>query len=897
MKKIICLLLVFISIFYVTSCTNPDNDTNKVDEVIELIELINKLPEEITLNDEEQIENIVIKYNNLTNDEKNKVTNYQKLIDSQNKLAELKQVAADKEQAQNVIDLINNLPSLNELKLTDEQLVLNARTAYNNLTAEQKQYVTNYSTLISLENKIKELKQVELDKAQAQIVIDLINELPNVNELKLEDKGQVLSALNAYNSLTDKQKTYVDNYDILDSLIKQLNNLENSKTYQVYFNLNGGFMDGLTEVNTSQTVLEFDVNYYSTDFFNYYTTDIFIYKTSLLDPASSYLYAYKVGFSFDDSLNKYVVDQIIPNETGLNSSNKTSEYFILVHTSYPAGFEQIKTIKVGQHLSFNCELPSDATTTLNAKCTVSEIGTNVLYMKEYKGINTLEVPVKDGYSFVGWYLNSDFSGEKITEVSDTVTVYAKWTIDKGEITTSTILNCVSDIVTSSTEDLLILENADATFTWSTSDSKLYSINGNIGKTSKIYQTHKNQKVTVSVVVKYTNGDEKTLSKEITIAPVLFNNISTTPVATYFYTGAISAYQRYNERYLKEGTYFSLDTKETLDIVYYAFMVPYSDGTVSFQNTSYIEEVKKLKEHDVRILGCVNGVGRDTSQAFKTITADATLRKKFINNLMDLVEKYNLDGLDIDWEAIDSTLKPVASQLNLLITELRAEMDLRQAEGGTPYMITMAVPASSYGTATDRFDFVTLNKYVDYINIMSYDLNKTNITTHLSPLYKSEKDNGYGFGCDYGVNRLVSLGMSKNKLIIGCAGYGKAYKVTGAISQTYPGLGVAGSLTQISGLTGSFQSGTVYGSAINILINSGNYVEYTEKNSSGKVVGSYLFNSTDKIFITYDSREAVIAKYNYAAANPGVGLMCWAYTEDTSDTVINAMTEAKNAIYK
>ena len=36
----------------------------------------------------------------------------------------------------------------------------------------------------------------------------------------------------------------------------------------------------------------------------------------------------------------------------------------------------------------------------------------------------------------------------------------------------------------------------------------------------------------------------------------------------------------------------------------------------------------------------------------------------------------------------------------------------------------------------------------------------------------------------------------------------------------------------------------------------------------------------------------MAKYEYAYEN-GLGMMCWAYTEDTSDTVINAIYEAKN----
>ena len=36
-------------------------------------------------------------------------------------------------------------------------------------------------------------------------------------------------------------------------------------------------------------------------------------------------------------------------------------------------------------------------------------------------------------------------------------------------------------------------------------------------------------------------------------------------------------------------------------------------------------------------------------------------------------------------------------------------------------------------------------------------------------------------------------------------------------------------------------------------------------------------------------------YKYALNNEGMGIMCWAYTEDTSDTVINAIYEAKNKL--
>ena len=35
--------------------------------------------------------------------------------------------------------------------------------------------------------------------------------------------------------------------------------------------------------------------------------------------------------------------------------------------------------------------------------------------------------------------------------------------------------------------------------------------------------------------------------------------------------------------------------------------------------------------------------------FKTISATPALRNKFINELMNIVRNYQLDGVDIDWE--------------------------------------------------------------------------------------------------------------------------------------------------------------------------------------------------------------------------------------------------------
>ena len=1006
MKKILLILTIIITSFSIISCDNKE-------EINEVINLIDNLPEVITLSDEENINIILEKYNDLSKKEQSKVTNYNVFLNKKADLEKLKNDFLNQEKVENVIQLINELPNLNDLTLEDKQQVLNTFNEYNNLDDTLKSLITNidklnelltvvnkFESIENVLNSINNLPEIEeltyedksmlteirlaydaLDETSKKyvgnkvdvlvlyeekmnelieqnenllIVIDLINSLPTLEELTISHEKQIISARKAYDSLPSLSKDKVSNISKLEDLEAKLNDIKLEETYKnnaqkvidlikklpaditiehenlinecfekynsllpieqkyvsnyndlvskkekleeiiantiynVEVKLDGGYLDNMIEIEQNEKISELLIKNYSCNIWTEYTNTIFIYKTSLMKLEDKFTSFLKVGIKTDS--NNYVAVQKIEVGTPLDENLRTSDYYILVHPDNSVGYANVNKIDLNYQITIDKSLPDSSTDSLNANVSVFSKSATSKYYIEVKGMSTLPVPSKAGYKFMGWYLDSSFK-EGVTYVSSETVVYAKWIVDKGEITTETVLNLVSDIAESDTIDELLLENNDATFTWSSSNNKLYNINNGLGTVSKRYQTHKKQYVTITVEIKYKTGSVKTLSKEITINPVKFNDFSSTPIATYFYTGAISAYKKYNERYIANQTLFSETTKETLDIVYYAFIVPNDDGSVYFQNEAYLEEVKELKNHNVRILGCVNGVGSDTSQAFKTITASATLRKTFINNLMNLVEKHNLDGLDLDWEAVSSSLKPVASQYNKLCEELRAEMTLRQDEGGSPYLLTMAVPASSYGTATDRFDFVTLNKYVDYINIMSYDLNDTAKATHLSPLYTSTKDNGYGFGAVYGVNRISSLGFDKNKLIIGCAGYGKAYKVSSGIG-TYPTLGTSATLTQISGYDGSFKSGTVYGSTINQLIKTGRYKQYTEVSSNGKVVGSYLYSATDNIFITFDSKEAVMAKYEYAKSI-GVGMMCWAYTEDTSDTVINAIYEAKN----
>lgn len=114
-----------------------------------------------------------------------------------------------REKAAEVTDKINQIGETIEPTAECEAKITAAREAYEELSREEKGYVTNYDALAAAEEKLARLKKEAADKAAAQEVTDKINNLPDVKSLTLEDQENVVAARTAYGSLTDDQKDYV----------------------------------------------------------------------------------------------------------------------------------------------------------------------------------------------------------------------------------------------------------------------------------------------------------------------------------------------------------------------------------------------------------------------------------------------------------------------------------------------------------------------------------------------------------------------------------------------------------------------------------------------------------------------------------------------------------------
>ncbi len=120
----------------------------------------------------------------------------------------------DDKNIQEVIAKIDSLPDTTSITLDDEVKVGEARALYDALTDEEKGKVTNYSKLISLESKIKKLRD-------AQNIIDLkemIDKLPEPNDVTINDKEQIEKAVALFESLSNIQKIQITNSKKLEAV-------------------------------------------------------------------------------------------------------------------------------------------------------------------------------------------------------------------------------------------------------------------------------------------------------------------------------------------------------------------------------------------------------------------------------------------------------------------------------------------------------------------------------------------------------------------------------------------------------------------------------------------------------------------------------------------------------
>ncbi len=125
----------------------------------------------------------------------------------------------------------NLIKAIGKVALDKEDEIDSARKAYDALNDFQKKQVSNYTVLEEAEKELAELKATDADKAAAEAVEKLIDE---IGEVTLKSEKKIKAARKDYDELTDTQKALVENYDKLTAAENLLKILKNPSHEEIY---------------------------------------------------------------------------------------------------------------------------------------------------------------------------------------------------------------------------------------------------------------------------------------------------------------------------------------------------------------------------------------------------------------------------------------------------------------------------------------------------------------------------------------------------------------------------------------------------------------------------------------------------------------------------------------
>lgn len=325
-------------------------------------------------------------------------------------------------------------------------------------------------------------------------------------------------------------------------------------------------------------------------------------------------------------------------------------------------------------------------------------------------------------------------------------------------------------------------------------------------------------------------------------------------------------------YFYEGTSSKMTEEDArnIDVINYCF-ASISNGEVNLSGLHYLTDNLKLRRScGVRVVLSVGG-GGSGSIGFSGASATSESRSKFIKSIMDVIEKYQFDGIDLDWEypswtgLADSTTDD-KDNFTLLCQELREAMDSYKSG----LLLTSAVIG---GLNVERFyDLPKLNKYLDYVHLMTYDLNNSDVASH----HTNAMTGNRAYSVERTIKTYTEGGIDVNKLVIGAAFYGKISHLT---ITTTPEEALGKAVTDTKTIT--------YTDIYNKYLTDSKYKKIYDEATKAY----YLSNG--EYFITYDCEESIKTKCQMVKDYKLGGIMFWDYGSDKTGILLQTMIQEIN----
>lgn len=333
-------------------------------------------------------------------------------------------------------------------------------------------------------------------------------------------------------------------------------------------------------------------------------------------------------------------------------------------------------------------------------------------------------------------------------------------------------------------------------------------------------------------------------------------------------------------------------------VNYAFSLFDDQTWAPTVTTGSILDQVVLHSHAKGVKVAVSIGGWTGSRYFSPMVASADHRATFIKATKDMIEKYKLDGIDLDWEypgRVGMACNVVDKEKDT-VNFLTFLKELRQALGPEKF-ISLAVRVQPFDGPSGPINNVQeYSKYLDFINVMAYDINGSwsSKTAPNAPLVASSQG-GDPFSVVQSLKSWTSAGFPKEKLVMGVPFYGRSLITTSPSSNESMYMDFVKSVPQgdaddapwaepcpgaAPALSGQWKWKNLREQGI--LTSPTQAAQGWKRNWDNQTQTPWLYNPSTKQFISYDDPQSLLAKVAAIKENGLAGAMVWALNQDNGE---------------
>lgn len=272
-----------------------------------------------------------------------------------------------------------------------------------------------------------------------------------------------------------------------------------------------------------------------------------------------------------------------------------------------------------------------------------------------------------------------------------------------------------------------------------------------------------------------------------------------------------------------------------------------NGNVFVSNGEDLSRLVSFKSNNpnLKVILSVGGWGAD---GFSDAAYSEVSRNTFASSCLKVLDNYNLDGIDLDWEY------PVSGACDLIKCRPEDKKNfsllLEAVRNKIGCCKILSIAAGADQSYVNNIEITKVANICDYINLMTYNFG---YTTHNANLYPTFSAYSPGFSCDESINIFIKAGVPAFKINLGIPFFG--YYDHEYLS---------------------------YEKLIKNYINKNGWIRYWDNEAKA----AYLKKNNS--FLTYEDEESINYKTDYIKSKGLGGAMFWEYNQDYNGLLLNKL---------